>query len=321
MTDPVVPTERAPSSPLKLDARGWLAVLKRTAREFQDDQLTDIAAGLTYYAVLAIFPALIALVSILGLVGDSAITPLEENIRALAPGPAQDILLAAIEQISSSSAAGLGLVLGILGAIWSASGYVGGFARASNRIYEVEEGRPFWKLRPLQIAITVGMIFLLAICAVAVVVTGPLAREVGDVVGAGETAVDVWDVAKWPVIVLVVITMMSVLFWVAPNVRQPAFRWITPGGVTAVVLWVLTSGLFPIGVARTAEPHPGLRVDTGVLLAGGTALVLVTTLSALPAALLGRVLELLSEGYCRPEDVSSDAFERAMSEALEERPA
>jgi membrane protein len=250
VTDPAAASGRAPSGPLKLDARGWLAVLKRTAREFKDDQLTDIAAGLTYYAVLAIFPALIALVSVLGLAGDSAVDPLKENVEALAPGPAQEILLSAIDQISSSQAAGLGLVLGIFGAIWSASGYVGGFARASNRIYEVEEGRPFWKLRPLQIAVTVAMIFMLALCAVAVVITGPLAREVGDVIGAGDTAVDIWGVAKWPAIVVVVVTMMSVLFWVTPNVRQPAFRWITPGGVVAVVLWLLASLLFAFYVAN-----------------------------------------------------------------------
>jgi membrane protein len=238
------------SGPLSLRARAWAGVLKRTAREFQDDQLTDVAAGLTYYAVLAIFPALIALVSILGLVGDSATQPLIENVEALAPGPAQEILVGAIEQIASTQAAGLGLVIGLVGALWSASGYVGGFARASNRIYEVEEGRPFWKLRPLQIGITVLMILLLAICALAVVVTGALAREVGEVVGAGETAVTVWDVAKWPVIVVAVITMISVLFWTAPNVRQPAFKWITPGGLVAVVLWVLASLLFAFYVAN-----------------------------------------------------------------------
>ncbi len=240
----------SPSGPLSLRGRAWWAVLKRTAREFQDDELTDVAAGLTYYAVLAIFPALIALMSILGLVGESATQPLIENIENLAPGPAQEILLSAIQQISSSPAAGIGLVLGLLGAIWSASGYVGGFSRASNRIYEVEEGRPFWKLRPLQIAITVVMILALAICALAVVITGPLAREIGDVVGAGETAVTIFDIAKWPVLLIVVMTMISALFWAAPNVRHPGFRWITPGGVVAVLLWIAVSLLFAFYVAN-----------------------------------------------------------------------
>jgi membrane protein len=243
-------SRKAPSGPLKLRARSWLQVLKRTAKEFQEDQLTDLAAGLTYYAVLAIFPALIALISVLGLVGDSATQPLIENIEALAPGPAQEILVGAVEQISSTQAAGMGLIIGLLGALWSASGYVGGFARASNRIYEVEEGRPFWKLRPIQIGITVVMILLLATCAIAVVVTGPLAGEIGDVVGAGETAVAIWDVAKWPVIVVVVITMISTLYWTAPNVKQPGFRWITPGGAVAVLLWLAASLLFAFYVAN-----------------------------------------------------------------------
>jgi membrane protein len=239
-----------PAGPLRVGMRGWWAVLKRTIQRFRADDLTDVAAGLTYYAVLSIFPALIALVSILGLVGDSATEPLIDNVEALAPGPAQEILLGAIEQISSSEAAGLALVLGLAGALWSASGYVGGFSRASNRIYEVDEGRPFWKLRPIQIAITMVMILLLAVCAIAVVLTGPLAEEVGDVIGIGGTAVTIWDIAKWPVIVLFVITMISVLYWAAPNVRQPGFRWITPGSVTALALWLAASVLFALYVAN-----------------------------------------------------------------------
>ena len=239
-----------PGGPLEIGVRGWWDVLKRTANSFRDDDLTDVAAGLTYYAVLSIFPALIALVSVLGLIGDSATEPLKDNIESLTPGPAQEILVGAIDQISSSQAAGFALVLGLAGALWSASGYVGCFARASNRIYEVDEGRPFWKLRPLQIGITILMILLLAVCAIAVVITGPLAEKVGDVVGAGETAVTIWDIAKWPVIALCVITLISVLFWSTPNVRQPGFRWITPGSVAAVVLWVIASALFAFYVSN-----------------------------------------------------------------------
>jgi membrane protein len=243
-------TASAPAGPLKLDARAWWSAIKRAAMQFRDHELTDSAAGLTYYAVLSIFPALIALVSILGLAGDSAIDPLVENIESLAPGQAQEILLGAIEQISSSQAAGLALILGLAGAVWTASGYIGGFSRASNRIYEIDEGRPFWKLRPLQIAITIVMILLLVVCAIAVVVTGPLARELGDVVGVGETAVTMWEIAKWPVIAVTVITLISVLYWAAPNVRQPGFRWITPGSVVALVLWVAASALFAFYVAN-----------------------------------------------------------------------
>ena len=242
---------RAADGPTDVPATSWWATLKRTVSEFRDDNLTDWAASLTYYAVLAIFPALIALVSILGLVGQSATQPLLDNLQTLAPGPANQILTDAITNITETqSSAGFALILGLLGALWSSSGYVGAFGRASNAIYEVEEGRPFWKLRPLQIVITVVMITLLALCAVAVVITGPVAEEVGGLVGAGDAAVTAWDIAKWPVIALVVITLFAILYWASPNVRQPAFKWITPGGVLAVVLWVLASAAFAFFVAN-----------------------------------------------------------------------
>jgi membrane protein len=197
--------------------------------------------------VLAIFPALIALVSILGLVGDSATQSLLDNLSGLAPGPANEIITSAIENITANqSSAAFALIFGIAGALWSASGYVGAFSRASNAVYEVEEGRPFWKLKPIQILITAVMIMLLALCAIAVVVTGPLARTVGDLVGVGDQAVTIWEIAKWPVIVLVVITLFAILYWAAPNVKQPGFKWITPGGVLAVVVWVAVSALFAL---------------------------------------------------------------------------
>ncbi|MDQ4040831.1 MAG: YihY/virulence factor BrkB family protein [Actinomycetota bacterium] len=229
----------------------WWGVLKRTVREFRDDDLTDLAAALTYYGVLSLFPALIFLVSILGLVGQSATQPLLDNLSELAPGAANDIVSDAVRQIAANQgAAGFAFVLGLAVALWTASNYVGAFFRASNRIYEVEEGRPFWKLRPIQIAITLVMILLLALCAIAVVLTGPLAREVGDVIGAGDAAVTAWDIAKWPVIALVVITMFAILYWAAPNVKQPGFRWITPGGLLALFLWVAASAGFALYVAN-----------------------------------------------------------------------
>jgi membrane protein len=242
--------EHGPEGPTDVRAGGWWATLKRTVKEFQDDNLSDWAAALTYYSVLAIFPALIALISILGLVGESATQTLLNNIADLAPGPAGDIVSGAIREISSSSAAGVALVLGLAGALWSASGYVSAFSRAANAIYEVEEGRPFWKLRPIQIGITTLMIFLLALAALAVVVTGPLAEQLGNVFGVGDTAVTIWDIAKWPVIVLVVITMISVLYYTTPNVKHPGFRWITPGGALALLLWVVASLGFAFYVAN-----------------------------------------------------------------------
>src|SRR4051794_10493374 len=173
---------RDPDGPEDLSSGSWKDVAKRTFKEFKADNLTDRAAALTYYGVLAIFPAIIALVSIIGLVGPSATQPLLDNLAKLAPGPANDILSGAIKQVSGRGSAGFAFVLGLVGAVWSASGYVGAFSRASNAIYEVGEGRPFWKLRPMQIVVTTVMILLLAACAIAVVVTGPVAQQAGDVV-------------------------------------------------------------------------------------------------------------------------------------------
>jgi membrane protein len=241
----------APEGPTELPKRSWMAVLKRTAKEFQADNLTDWAAALTYYGVLAIFPALVALVSILGLVGTSATQPLLDNLGQVAPGPAKDILTNAVTGLQRSrGAAGLLFFVGIGAAIWSASGYIGAFMRASNAIYEVEEGRPFWVKRPVQLAVTIVMLILLALSAVAVVVTGGLARQVGNLLGLGSTAVTVWDIAKWPVLLLIVALMFSILYWAAPNVRQPGFRWLTPGGIIAVILWLLASAAFAVYVAN-----------------------------------------------------------------------
>jgi membrane protein len=243
-----------PRRPTQLKRRAWWGVLKRTVSEFRDDNLTDWAAALTYYAILSIFPALIVLVSILGLAGDSATTTVLDNINELGPGPAQDIVTGAIKQIASSQGtAGVAFVLGLVAALWSASGYVGAFSRASNAIYETEEGRPFWKLRPLQIGMTLVLLLLVALSAIAIVISGPLTAEVGKLFGVEGTAITVFNIVKWPVIVLIVITMLAILYYGSPNVRQPGFRWITPGGVLAVLLWIAASAGFAVYVANFAS--------------------------------------------------------------------
>jgi membrane protein len=243
--------QRAPESPSDLRARSWGGVLKRTAKEFQADNLTDWAAALTYYGVLSIFPALIALVSVLGLIGHSATQPLLDNLNTLAPGPARDIFTSAIQNLQKSrGSAGVLFFVGIGVAIWSASGYIGAFMRAANAIYEVEEGRSFFVKRPIQLAITVVLLVMVGVSAAAVVVTGGLAKQVGNLVGVGDTAVQVWDIVKWPVVLLVVSLMFSILYWAAPNVKQAGFRWITPGGILAVLVWLIASAAFAIYVAN-----------------------------------------------------------------------
>jgi membrane protein len=241
----------APESPTDLKGRSWFGVLKRTGKEFSEDNLTDWAAALTYYGVLSIFPALIVLVSILGLIGESATDPLLENLGSVAPGPAQDIFTSAIENLQGSQgAAGVFFIIGILAAIWSASGYIAAFMRASNAIYDMPEGRPIWKTLPVRVGLTVVLIVLTVISAVAVVLSGALAKEAGNLLGLGDTAVQVWDIAKWPVLLLLVSFMFAVLYWAAPNVKQPGFRWISPGGVLAVIGWVIASAAFAFYVAN-----------------------------------------------------------------------
>jgi membrane protein len=243
--------QEAPESPTDMKGRSWFGVLKRTVKEFSEDNLTDWAAALTYYGVLSIFPALIVLVSILGLIGESATEPLIDNLGSVAPGPAQDIFTSAIENLQGSQgAAGVFFVIGILGAIWAASGYIAAFMRASNAIYDMPEGRPIWKTLPVRVGLTVLLIVLTVISAVAVTLTGSLAKEAGNVIGLGDTAVTVWDIAKWPALLLLVSFMFAVLYWAAPNVKQPGFRWISPGGVLAVIGWVIASAAFAFYVAN-----------------------------------------------------------------------
>jgi membrane protein len=243
--------DRAPDEPTDLGGRGWWAALKRTVSEFKDDNLTDWAAALTYYSVLAIFPAMIVLVSILGLVGESATQPLIDNLGSVAPGPAKEIFTNAIENLQGDQgAAGVLFVVGLLGALWSASGYVGAFMRASNAIYDMEEGRPVWKTLPVRVSLTLVLLVLLAVTTLAVVLTGGLAEKVGDLIGLGDTAVTAWNIAKWPVLLLVVSLMFALLYWAAPNVKQPGFRWVSPGGILAVVGWLIASGAFAFYVGN-----------------------------------------------------------------------
>jgi membrane protein len=240
----------APESPTDVRGRSWGGVLKRTFKEFREDNLTDWAASLTYYGVLALFPALIALISIVGLLGQSTVDALVSNIQAIpGAGDAKKIIINAIQDISGrGSAAGIAFVVGLALALWSASSYVGAFMRASNAIYETGEGRPFYKLRPLQMGVTLLMVLLITVSLAAIVVTGPVTEKVGQAVGLGNTGQTVFDIAKWPVILLVVSFMFSLLYYAAPNVKQPSFRWITPGGILAVVVWLIASAAFALYV-------------------------------------------------------------------------
>jgi membrane protein len=238
-----------PQAPTDLSKRTWTGTLKRTLREFKEDDLTLLAAALTYYAILALFPALLVLLALLGLAGTNTIDALLQNIGSLAPGATRTVITDAVHNLQSSKAAGFAFVAGLAGALWSASGYVGGFMKAANVIYEVEEGRKFWKLKPIQIFATMVVVLLSTIVIIAVVVSGPIAQRVGNIIGLGSTAVMVFNIVKWPVIAFVVSQIFAFLYWISPNVRQPGYQWISPGGILAVILWVAASALFAFYVA------------------------------------------------------------------------
>jgi membrane protein len=240
-----------PDHPGQLEKRSWIEVAKRTVKEFREDNLTDWAAALTYYAVLAIFPALIVIVSLLGLIGESATQPLIDNLGKVAPGPAKEIFTNAVTDLQNNQgSAGVAFVIGLLAALWSASGYTAAFMRASNAIYEIEEGRPIWKSLPVRVGVTLALVVGTLVCAVAVVFTGGLAEQAGNVIGLGDSALTVWGIAKWPVLLLIVSFLFALLYWAAPNVKQPGFRWITAGGIFAVLVWIVASVAFAFYVAN-----------------------------------------------------------------------
>src|SRR5215208_2193644 len=244
---------RAPDDPTDLPKRSWKDTLKRSFTEFKEDNLTDWAAALTYYAVLSVFPALIALVSIIGLVADPATINrvLTDTVSSLGPKSAVDTFKGPIESITSNqNRAGIALIVGLAGALWTASGYVGAFMRASNAIYEIEEGRPFYKLRPLQILVTLVLELMLALVVLGLIVSGPLATAIGQAVGLGDSAITVFNIAKWPILLVIVAVMLAILYYTAPNAKLPGFKWISPGSVLAVVVWIVASGLFAFYVAN-----------------------------------------------------------------------
>jgi len=257
-----------PDSPTKLKGRSWFGVLKRTVTEFKEDNLTDWAASLTYYGILALFPGLLVLISLIGLAGANTAQSLIDNIASSAPGSAKTVITNALREIQNSGkgSAGLLFIIGLAGALWSASAYVGAFSRASNAIYEVGEGRPFWKLRPQQLAITAVLVFFMALSLIAVVVTGGLADQVGKLLGLGHTAVQVWDIAKWPVLVALVAIMVAILYWASPNVKQPGFRWISPGSILAVAIWIVASAAFAFYVANFGSYNKTYGSLAGVII-------------------------------------------------------
>ncbi len=259
---------RKPDSPQDLHKRSWLYVLRTTLRQFSADQCTDLAAALTYYAVLAVFPALLAIVSLLGVVGDPRTTA--DAVLGLAggliPDGASDQVGALVTRLASAPAAGLGLIVGVGGALWSASGFVTAFSRAMNRVYGIQEGRPFWKLRPVTLAVTVLAVLVAVIGALLVALSGPIAAQVASALGLPEGAVIVWDIAKWLILLALAIAVVAVLYYATPNIRQPKFRWMSVGSLVALLVWVLASVGFAIYAVNFADYEATYGAIGGVIL-------------------------------------------------------
>jgi membrane protein len=263
--DSNVPEE--PDSPGDMKKGSWLYVARRTMREFSKDQCTDLAAALTYYAVLALFPALIALLSILGLVGQGPkiVTSMLDIMSTSGLAGAAKTLRPTLLQLTNTPGAGLALVIGLATALWSASGYVNSFGRAMNRIYEIREGRPVWKLRPVMLLVTFVSVLLVAVVALGLVVSGPVAQKVGDAIGLGSTAVTVWNIAKWPVMLAIVVFIVALLYYATPNVKQPKFRWLSIGALVAIVVWVVASAAFGFYVSNFSSYNKTYGSLAGVI--------------------------------------------------------
>jgi membrane protein len=260
------PTGSAPDSPTDLRAGSWLAAGKRSLSEFKKDFLQDRAAALTYYGIQAIFPGLLVLVTLLGLLGTSATQPLLTNLTAAAPSAVQQIIQHAVHNLQNNHAsAGVLAIVGILVGLWSASGYVAAFMRASNAIYDVPEGRPAWKTYPLRFGVTLLLVVLIAASALMVVVTGGIARHVGQVIGASSVLLTTWNIAKWPVLLILFILMLSVLYWASPNAKR-RFRWVSPGALLAIVVWLVASGLFALYVANFGHYNKVYGSIAGVII-------------------------------------------------------
>ncbi|MFS0705226.1 YihY/virulence factor BrkB family protein [Cellulomonas sp. 179-A 9B4 NHS] len=268
-TAPAPDDPRKPDSPDDLEKRSWKYVLRKTFREFGKDQCTDLAAALTYYGVLAVAPALLAIVSLLGFVSDPerAVERILGLVDDIAPGGATDTIEPILQNLTQAPAAGLALVVGLVTALWSASGYVAAFSRGMNRVYEIDEGRPIWKLRPILLLVTLVLVVIAVLVVAMLVLSGGVARTVGDAVGLSGTAVTVWNIAKWPVVVVLVALAIAILYHATPNVRQPKFRWVSVGAFVAIVVWVLASLGFAFYVANFSSYNETYGSLAGVIIA------------------------------------------------------
>ena len=256
-----------PDSPADITKPSWKYVLKKTFREFNRDQCTDLAAALTYFAVFAVAPAALALVSLLGVFGDGEriVGDVMDAVEEMGTGLPLETIKPIVENMAAQQGAGLALFTGLLVALWSASGYVNAFGRAMNRMYQIDEGRPVWKLKPIMLGVTMLLLVLVALVCVALVLSGPVAEGIGAAIGLSEVTVTVWSIAKWPVVLGLVVIIVAVLYWATPNVRQPKMRWISVGAVVFIVVWALATLAFGLYVANFSSYDATYGALAGVI--------------------------------------------------------
>ncbi|AEV84352.1 ribonuclease BN [Actinoplanes sp. SE50] len=260
------PPDAGPDSPVELRGKGLVGALKRTGKQFSQDNLSDWAAALTYYGVLSIFPGLLVIVSLLGMLNSNGQKTVQDAVHQLAPNPQlQDMVNTVLTQVQDPGKAGLAAIIGVLVAFWSASGYTAAFMRASNAVYDVPEGRPIWKTLPIRVGVTAVVGIMLVVSAAIVIFTGDLARIVGDKIGLGSAAVATWNIAKWPVLLVLISLMFAILYWASPNAKTGSFRWVSPGGLFAVLLWILASVAFALYLANFANYNKTYGTLGGVI--------------------------------------------------------
>ncbi len=260
------PPDAGPDSPTELKGKGLVAALKRTFKQFSQDNLSDWAAALTYYGVLSIFPGLLVIVSLLGLLSRNGQKSVQDAVHQLAPNAQlQNLVNTVLTQVKDPGKAGFAAILGIVLAFWSASGYIAAFMRASNAVYDVPEGRPIWKTLPIRVGVTAVVGVMLIASAAIVIFTGDLARIVGDKIGLGSAAVTAWSIAKWPVLLILVSLMFAILYWASPNAKTGTFRWVSPGGIFAVLLWIVASAAFALYLANFANYNKTYGTLGGVI--------------------------------------------------------
>lgn len=259
--------ERKPESPPQLKPASWKLTARNATKEFAQDQCTDLAAALTYFSVLALFPGLLAVFSLLGLIGQAqqTVDTVLELVGGFAPADIVEQMRPVIVSLATSQASGLALILGLIGALWSASGYVGAFSRAMNRIYEIDEGRPIWKLRPQMLLLTAVLVILVALVLLGLVVSGPIAESATRLIGLGDVGRTVFAIVKWPLILIFVVAIVAMLYYFTPNVRQPKFRWISIGSIFAVLIWVVLSALFGLYIANFGNYNRTYGALAGVI--------------------------------------------------------